>query len=91
MAALSDKIIKEIDIRHPKSQEEHERNGKEYIEYFLDVHEKVAKKGRSTAYDEVDRFVNKTTDESIITDVTTKVIKKKRRNISYLKTKSNLL
>ena len=74
MAALSDKIIKEIDIRHPKSQEEHERNGKEYIEYFLDVHEKVAKKGRSSAYDEIDRFINKTTDVEIIAGVTQKVI-----------------
>ena len=65
--------VAEIDNRHPKSQEEHERNFKEYIEYFLDVHEKVAKKGRSNAYDEVDRFINKTTDESIITGVTEKV------------------
>jgi len=74
MKALSDKIIAEIDKRHPISQEERERNEREYVDYFLDVHEKVAKKGRSTAYDEIDRYINNVTDESIVNSASSKMI-----------------
>jgi hypothetical protein len=42
--------------------------------YFLDVHEKVARKGRSTAYDEIDRYINIVTDESIISSTSGKMI-----------------
>jgi cell fate (sporulation/competence/biofilm development) regulator YmcA (YheA/YmcA/DUF963 family) len=74
MKTLSDRIIVEIDKQHPISQEERERNEREYVDYFLDVHEKVAKKGRSTAYDEIDRYINKVTDESIIRSASSKMI-----------------
>ena len=56
------------------SQEERERNEREYVDYFLDVHEKVAKKGRSTAYDEIDRYINRVTDEGIISSASGKMI-----------------
>ena len=74
MIALSEKINFELDKRHPITPEERERNSREYVEYFLDKHEKIAKKGRSTAYNEIDRFINKTTDESIIESTTKKVL-----------------
>jgi hypothetical protein len=35
----------------------------------------VAKKGRMTAYNEIDKYINKTTDESIIESTTKKVMK----------------
>ena len=50
------------------------QNEHQYVDYFLDVHEKVAKKGRSTAYEEIDRYINKTTDGSIIESSSRKII-----------------
>ena len=75
MIALSEKINSELDKRHPITQEERERNSREYVEYYLDVHERIAKKGRSTAYEEIDKYINKTTNESIIESTTKKVQK----------------
>jgi hypothetical protein len=69
-----EKALAEIDKRYPISQEERERNEREYVNYFLNVHEKVAKKGRSTAYDEIDRYINRVTDESIISSASIKMI-----------------
>ena len=74
MKVLSEMIVTEIDKRHPTTQEERERNEREYVDYYLDVHEKVAKKGRSTAYEEIDRYINKTTDGSIIESSSRKII-----------------
>jgi hypothetical protein len=75
MCVLSDKICIEIDKRHPITLEERERNSREYVDYCLDFLENVAKKGRRNAYDEIDKFVNKTTDENIIESTTKKVLK----------------
>jgi 1-acyl-sn-glycerol-3-phosphate acyltransferase len=75
MVALSEKINIELDKRHPITTEEREMNSREYVDYWLDVQAKVAKKGRSTAYNEIDRYINKTTDESIIESTTNKVLK----------------
>ena len=74
MKALSDEINVEIDKRHPKSAEEHEKNSLEYINYYLDNVEKQGKKGKSTAYNEIDQFINKTTDESILASENEKVL-----------------
>jgi 1-acyl-sn-glycerol-3-phosphate acyltransferase len=74
MMVLSNRINIEINRIHSKSQSEHEKNYNEYIDYFLDVHEKNAKKGRFTAYDVIDKFINNTTNESIIESETKKVM-----------------
>ena len=79
MKVLSENIVTEIDKLHPTTQEERERNEREYVDYFLDVHEKVAKKGRSTAYEEIDRFINNTTDESIVESNSRKMIEEVER------------
>ena len=74
MTELSDKINIELDKRHPMSPEERERNSREYADYWLDVYMKSAKKGRMTIKNELDRYINRTTDESIIESVTNKVM-----------------
>lgn len=74
MKVLSDKINAELDKRHPITFEERERNSREYVDYYLDVHAKVAKKGRSTAYDEIDKYINKATEESISNSATKSII-----------------
>ena len=73
MRELSCDICEEIDKRHQISGEERDRNHRDYADYCLDVHEKIARKGRSTAYLEFDRF-NQTTDESIIQSNSKKII-----------------
>ena len=74
MIALSDKIKIEIDKLNPIAPEEREKNFREYTEYYLDRHEKIGKKGRFTAYDQNDKFINRTTDESIIENETEKIL-----------------
>jgi hypothetical protein len=41
---------------------------------YICNNEKVAKKERSTAYDEIDRYINRVTDESIISSASGKMI-----------------
>jgi hypothetical protein len=75
MIALSEKINTEIDKRHPITPEERERNNIDYTGYYLDMHAKIAKKGRLNAYELNDKYINKTTDESVIESTTKKVMK----------------
>ena len=74
MRVLSKKINAEIDQRHPKTREERERDSREYIKFYLENVEKSGKKGTSTAYAEIDRHINQTTEEKIINSETKKVL-----------------
>jgi hypothetical protein len=74
MAALSSKICNEIDIRHPKSPEEHEQNSREYVDYYIKTLEKMAKIEQGNAYDVIDKYINITTAESTIASDTKKVL-----------------
>jgi 1-acyl-sn-glycerol-3-phosphate acyltransferase len=74
MVALSNKINTEINRRNPKCQAEHERDRRDYVEFCLDVHERVAKKGRSNDWEEFGKYINRTTDKSVVESVTKKVM-----------------
>jgi 1-acyl-sn-glycerol-3-phosphate acyltransferase len=75
MKILSDNISDEIDRRNPKNKTEHEKDRQDYIDFCLDVQERVAKKGRSNEYDEFRKFINSKTDESIIENEMKNVMK----------------
>lgn len=74
LRVLSDQINNEITLRHPKSPKLLEREKEEYIDFYLKNVVEVGKKGPTTADAEVDRFINKTTDEDRIKRDTTKVL-----------------
>lgn len=74
MRVLSDKINAVIDLRHPKTKEERERDSREYINFYLDVVKKTGKKGPTNAEREIDCFINRTTEETIIASETKKVL-----------------
>lgn len=74
MRVLSDKVNAEIAIRHPRTEEECERDSHKYIDFYLKNVEKTGKKGPTTAEVEIDHFINHVTDEKIIASETIKIL-----------------
>lgn len=66
MSVLSKDINEEIVKLHNFNDDDYINNHDGYINFYLDEVEKTSKKGKSNAYHEIDRFINRSTDESII-------------------------
>ncbi len=73
MDKLSGEINRSLDRAYPRTWEQVKKDEEEYINFYLEITKEQGKKGPSSAYEEIDRFINRTTDESIIHKETVQV------------------
>ena len=83
MEVLSKDINEEISSIYSFTDYDYIHNHDGYIDFYLKTVEETSKKGKSDAYHEIDRFINETTEESIIRSESKKInktIQKVRKN-----------